>query len=163
MTVKFQIIMMQSQQPDIKTLHVFSWQFRSHFTISWRLSSWLWILFFSLPCSTQRKEKESESHSVVSNSLWPHGLYSPWNGDLPYPGIEPRPPALQMDSLLAERPGKPKNTRMASLFLLHGIFLTQGLNQASLALQADSLLAELSGKPLYAEKNLPTWRSSWLV
>ena len=21
----------------------------------------------------------SESHSVVSNSLWPHGLYSPWN------------------------------------------------------------------------------------
>ena len=22
---------------------------------------------------------ESESHSVVSNSVWPHGLYSPWN------------------------------------------------------------------------------------
>ena len=22
---------------------------------------------------------ESESHSVVSNSLQPHGLYSPWN------------------------------------------------------------------------------------
>ena len=23
--------------------------------------------------------RKSESHSVVSNSLWPHGLYSPWN------------------------------------------------------------------------------------
>ena len=25
------------------------------------------------------RERESESHSVVSNSLWPHGLYSSWN------------------------------------------------------------------------------------
>ena len=24
-------------------------------------------------------QPESESHSVVSNSLWPHRLYSPWN------------------------------------------------------------------------------------
>ena len=47
---------------------------------------------------------ESESHSVVSDSLWPHGLYSPWNSpgqntgvrilspspeDLPNPGIKP--------------------------------------------------------------------------
>ena len=52
---------------------------------------------------------ESESHSVVSDSLQPHGLYSPWNspgqntgvgslfsspGDLPNPGIEPKSPAL---------------------------------------------------------------------
>ena len=28
-------------------------------------------------------------------------------GDLPDPGIEPRSPALQMDSLLSESPGKP--------------------------------------------------------
>ena len=154
MTMKFQIIVTQSQPPDIKTLHVFSWQFRSHFTISWRLSSWLWILFFHCHAICREKKK---------NALWPHGLYSPWNGDLPYPRIEPRPPALQMDSLPAEWPGKPKNTRMGSLFLLQGIFLTQVLNQGSLALQADSLLAELSGKPLYAEKNLPTWSSSWLV
>ena len=28
-------------------------------------------------------------------------------GDLPNPGIEPRPPALQVDSLPAEPPGKP--------------------------------------------------------
>ena len=50
---------------------------------------------------------ESESHSVLSDSLWPHGLYSPWNsqgqntgvgslsltpGDLPNTGIEPSLP-----------------------------------------------------------------------
>ena len=29
--------------------------------------------------TTYSKEHESESHSVLSNSLLPHGLYSPWN------------------------------------------------------------------------------------
>ena len=53
-------------------------------------------------------------------------------GDLPNPGIEPRSPALQVDSLLAEPPGKPKNTGVGSLFLLQGIFLTQELNQGLL-------------------------------
>ena len=43
------------------------------------------------------------SHSVMSNSLWPHGLYSPWNS-----------------------PGQ--NTRVGSLSLLQGIFPTQGLS-----------------------------------
>ena len=57
-----------------------------------------------------------ESRSVVSDSLRPHGLYSPWNSPgqntgmgshLPNPGIEPRSPALQADSLPVESPGKP--------------------------------------------------------
>ena len=34
----------------------------------------------------------------------------PSPGDLPNPGIEPRSPALQEDSLPCESPGKPKNT-----------------------------------------------------
>ena len=46
---------------------------------------------------------ENESHSVLSNSLWPHGLHSPWNS-----------------------PGK--NTEVGSLSLLQGIFPTQGSN-----------------------------------
>ena len=46
---------------------------------------------------------ESESRSVVSGSLRPHGLYSPWNS-----------------------PGQ--NTGVGSLSLLQGIFPTQGLN-----------------------------------
>ena len=52
----------------------------------------------------------------------------PSPGELPNPGIEPRSPALQVDSLPAEPPGKPKNTGMGSLALLQGIFPTQGLN-----------------------------------
>ena len=61
--------------------------------------------------------KVKVSHSVVSDSLQPHGLYSPGNspgqntevgslfpspGDLPNPGIEPRSPTLLADSLPAE-------------------------------------------------------------
>ena len=104
---------------------------------------------------------KSESRSVVSDSLWPHGLYSSWNS-----------------------PGQ--NTGVGSLSLLQGIFPTQGLNPGLLccwqilyqlshqeaqehwsgqpvpspadlpdpgiepgspALQADSLPTELSGKP----------------
>ena len=37
------------------------------------------------------------------------GLPCPPPGDLPNPGIEPRSPTLQVDSLLSEPPGKPKN------------------------------------------------------
>ena len=48
-------------------------------------------------------KEESESHLLVLNSLWPHGLYSPWNS-----------------------PGQ--NTGVGSLSLLWGIFPTQGLN-----------------------------------
>ena len=46
---------------------------------------------------------KSESRSVVSDSLWPHGLYSPWIS-----------------------PGQ--NTGVGSLSLLQGIFPTQGSN-----------------------------------
>ena len=48
-------------------------------------------------------ESENESHSVLSDSLQPHGLYSPWNS-----------------------PGQ--NTGVGPLSLLQGIFPTQGLN-----------------------------------
>ena len=44
----------------------------------------------------------------------------PSPGYLPNPGIEPRSPALQADSLLSEPPGKPKNTGVGSLSLLQG-------------------------------------------
>ena len=74
-----------------------------------------------------REKSESVSHSVTSNSLrllglQPTRLLCPWNspsknmewvqpfsssGDLPNPGIEPGSPALQVDSLLSETPGKP--------------------------------------------------------
>ena len=49
----------------------------------------------------------------------------PSPGDLPNPGIEPRSPTLQADSLSAEPSGKPKNTGVGSLSILQGIFLIQ--------------------------------------
>ena len=77
---------------------------------SWRFSGPLFLLTFNLSL------KVSEIHSVVSPSLRPHGLYVhgilqarilelvafSFSRDLPNPGIEPRSPALQADSLPAE-------------------------------------------------------------
>ena len=53
-------------------------------------------------------------------------------GDLPNPGIEPRSPALQVDSLLSAPLGKPKNTGVGDLSMLQVIFPTQELNQGLL-------------------------------
>ena len=74
-------------------------------------------------------------------------LPCPPPGDLPNPGIKPRFPALQVDSLWSEPPEKSKNTGVGSLSLLQGNFLTQESNWGLLLLQTDSLLAELPGKP----------------
>ena len=45
-------------------------------------------------------------HGILQVTNW-SGLPFPSRGDLPNPGIEPRPPALQTDSLPSEPPGKP--------------------------------------------------------
>ena len=70
------------------------------------------------------------------------------SGDLPNSGIKPRSPALQVDSLPSELPGKPKNTGLGSLSLLQGIFPTQELNQG--LLHCRQILHQLSyqGSPL---------------
>ena len=68
------------------------------------------------------ERKWSVTHSVMSDSLQPLGLYSPWNS-----------PSL--------------NTGEGSRSLLQGIFPTQGLNPGLSTLQADSLPAEPPGKP----------------
>ena len=52
------------------------------------------------------------------------GLPFPSPGDLPNLGIEPRSPALQVDSLPAEAAGKPRNSGVGVLSLLQWIFLT---------------------------------------
>ena len=59
-------------------------------TDSFRAQAWTWI-------------QKSDSYPVVSDSLQPHGLYSPWTS-----------------------PGQ--NTGVGSLSLLQGIFPTQGSN-----------------------------------
>ena len=74
------------------------------------------------------------------------GLPFPSPGDLPNPGIEPRSPTLQVDSLSAEPEGKPKNTGMGSLSLLQGIFLTQESNRG--LLHCRQILYQLSYQAL---------------
>ena len=67
-------------------------------------------------------------------------------GDLSNPGIEPRSPKLQADSLPGEPPGKLKNTGVGSLSLLQQIFLTQESNWGLLHCRQIFLLTELSEK-----------------
>ena len=66
-------------------------------------SKWLSGVLFSTTIWQIHYPKYSESHSVVSDSLRSHGLYSPWNSP-------------------------DQNTGVGSLSLLQGIFPTQGLN-----------------------------------
>ena len=70
----------------------------------------------------------------------------PSPGDLLNPGMEPRSPALQEDSLLSEPPGTPMNNGVDSLSLLQGNLPSPRIELGSPALQADSLPAELPGK-----------------
>ena len=60
----------------------------------------------------------------VSRQEYWSGLPFSSPGDLPDPGMEPTSPSLQVDYLLIEPPGKPKNTGVGSVFLLQGIFPT---------------------------------------
>ena len=79
------------------------------FGLNWCLKQWVGnslIVLSPSPaiwCSLYKWCKWSESHSVISNSLQPHGLYSPWNS-----------------------PGQ--NTGVGNLSLLQGIFPSQGSN-----------------------------------
>ena len=72
----------------------------------------------------------------------------PSPGDLPNPGMKPRSPGLQADSLPAEPQGKPMNTGVGSLSLLQQIFLTQESKQG--LLHCRWILYQLSyqGSPL---------------
>ena len=72
----------------------------------------------------------------------------PSAGDLPNPGIKPRSPTLQADSLPAEPPGKPKNTAVGSPIPSPGDLPDPGIEPGSPTLQVDSLPAKLPAKPL---------------
>ena len=61
------------------------------------------ILLYCWVITLYESVKESENHLVMADSLWLHGLYSPWNS-----------------------PGQ--NTGVGSLSLLQGIFWTYGSN-----------------------------------
>ena len=86
-------------------------------------------------------------HGILQAEYWSRLPYlSP--GYLSNPGIKPKSPALQVDSLPAEPQGKPKNTRVGSLSLLQRIFQAQELNRD--LLHCRQILYQLSyqGSPL---------------
>ena len=93
-----------------------------------------------------------ESRPHLSDSLWPQGLYSPWDF-IPFsrgssnPEIEPRSPTLQADLLPAEPQGNPKNTGVGNLYLLQHL-PDPGSELGSPSLQEDSL-PSYQGSPCY--------------
>ena len=90
-------------------------------------------------------------HGILQAMDWrPFLSFEPFlsPGAFPNPEMEPRSPTLQVDSLPAEPPGKPKNPGVGSLSLLQWIFLTQESNWGlSPTLQVNSLPTKLPGNP----------------
>ena len=129
-------------------------------------------LLFTVWCNN-----ESESCSVLSDSLRPHRLYShgilqarilewilEYTGAFPFPRGSSQPrdrtqvsPTLQVDSLPAEPQGKPKNTGVGNLSLLQRIFPTEKLNRS--LLHCRQILYQLSyqGTPnvVFSANNCP--------
>ena len=100
---------------------------------------------------------ESESHSVISASLQPHGIYSPWNspgqntgvgspsllqGIFPTEGLNPGLPHCRQILYHLSQKGKPKYTGVGSLCLLPRIFPTEESNWGFL--QCRRILYQLS-------------------
>ena len=113
------------------------------------------LLLLKLLLTRLGEKCESVSGSVGSNSLWSHGVQParilcpqilqagilewvtfPSPAELPNPGIKPRSPILQADSLLSEPPRKPQAGKrlalllgsVASSFFLVILTKTQGLH-----------------------------------
>ena len=87
----------------------------------WTRVSWTgrWILYHLSRQGAPSYLMKCESHSTMSDSLWLHGLYSPWNS-------------------------LGQHTGVGSLSLLQGIFPTQGLNPGLLHYR--QILYQLSHK-----------------
>ena len=71
--------------------------------LSLHFTSLPWISKNTVRIFFPNSQFNPESGSVISDSLWPHGLYSPWNSQV-------------------------QNTGVGSLSLFQGIFPTQGSN-----------------------------------
>ena len=112
--------------------------FHNYMRICSRIQCWPSIVIQLL----KQIEWVSESHSVMPNSLWPHGLYSLWNS-----------------------PGQ--NTRVGSLSLLQGIFPTNGSNSGLLHYRWIPYQLSHKGSPRILEwvtyhfSNRSSWPRNW--
>ena len=102
-----------------------------------RLFSTPWTVAYQAPPSMGFSRQEYWS-----------GVPFPSPEDLSKPGIEPKSPTLQADSLPSEPPGKPyNNTGVGSHSFLQGNLPNPGIEPKSPTLQMVSLPAESPGKP----------------
>ena len=108
------------------------------------------------------KVKVTQSCPTLCNPEYWSGYRFPSPRDLPNSGIEPRSPALQVNSLPVEPPGKPKNAGVGSLSFLQQIFPTQELNQG--VLHCRQILYQLSyqGSLYFNLKKTTTSRYNFL-
>ena len=74
-------------------------------------------------------------------------FYALLQGNLPNPGIKPRSPILQADSLSSELPGKPKNTGVSRLSFLQGVF--SPMNQIRVSCIAGGFLTSWGTREAY--------------
>ena len=86
----------------------------------------------------EKVKSESESRSVVSDSLWPHRLYSPWSSS-------------------------GQNTGVGSLSLLQGIFPTQGSIPGLLHYRRIFFTSWATREALLRENLTVKSCSSWLI
>ena len=104
-----------------------------------------------------------KSHSVMSNSLQPHGLYNPWNspgqntgvgslsllqGIFSIQGYNTGLPHCRQILYQLSLKGSPRILEWSSLSIWYPLDLPNlGIEPGSPALQTDSLPTEISGKP----------------
>ena len=80
---------------------------------------------FAQSCPTLCNSMGYTVHGILQARILEWVAFPFSRDSLPNPRMEPRSPTLQVDSLSAELPGKPKNTGVGSLSLLQQIFPTQ--------------------------------------
>ena len=105
-----------------------------------------WCLLFTTPGSVACQAPLSMGILQARILVW---VAMPSSRGPSNPGIKPRSPALQVDSLPAEPQGKPENTGVGSLSLLQGNFLTQESNQDLLLCRQIVYQLSYQGNPIY--------------
>ena len=101
--------------------------------ISIERSSWVYSVKVKVaqPCPTLCDPMGYTVHGILQARILEWVAFPFSRGSL-QPGIKPRSPTLQADSLPAEPQGPLKNTEVGSLSLFQRIFLTQELNRGLL-------------------------------
>ena len=98
-----------------------SWHFKHYNTSKYFLLDFLYYVRVAHSCPTLCNPMDYTDHGILQARILEWVAF-PFSGDLPDPGIEPRSPALQVDSLPAEPQGKPflyyKRKKVKSLSLV---------------------------------------------